>query len=58
MPGASFTEIWTATRHNGIAAGEKRWGDGLWDEIGISKEDILALYPQTQEVVPVIPVLP
>jgi ABC-type sugar transport system substrate-binding protein len=58
VPISTYTQMWTATRNNGIEAGEKRWGEGLWDAIQIPKDQIVAMYPQNQEVVTVIPVLP
>lgn len=58
VPISTYTQMWTATRNNGIAAGEARWGEGLWDAIQIPKEDIEAMYEQNQDVVQVIPILP
>ena len=58
VPISTYTEMWTATRNNGVAAGEARWGEGLWDAIGIAKADVEAMYEQNQDVVRVIPVLP
>ncbi len=51
VPVSTYTQMWTATRNNGIAAGEARWGEGLWDAIQIPKADIEAMYEQNQDVV-------
>lgn len=54
----SFTDMWVTTRNNGIAAGELRWGPGLWDAINLDKAQIEEQFPQTQEVRIVGPTLP
>lgn len=50
VPSHSYTDMWVANRHNGIAAGEKRWGPGLWDAIKMDKAQLEAAFPQTQDV--------
>lgn len=55
---ASYIPMWVATRANGIAAGQKRWGASLWSSSGLSLSSIKKLYPQTDKVTVVIPTLP
>lgn len=55
---STYTPMWTATRNNGIEAGELRWGDGLWDSIQLDRAAIANEYEQNQEVIVVLPVLP
>jgi hypothetical protein len=50
--------MWLATRNNGIAAGEKRWGAGLWKASGLNKSQIEKQYAQDQDVTVVVPTLP
>ncbi len=54
----SFTDMWVTTRANGIAAGELRWGEGLWEAIDLDKAQLEEAYPQVQEVRVVGPTLP
>lgn len=58
IPKSTFTGLWTATRSNGVAAGEKRWGPNLWSSTRMDKKAIEQKYPQTGGVQVVIPVLP
>lgn len=51
----SYTPMWLATRANGIEAGEKRWGPGLWADLKLDKAQIEAKFPQTDKVVVVTP---
>lgn len=51
----TYTPMWLATRSNGIAAGEKRWGSSLWADIKMDKAQIEATYPQTGTVEVVTP---
>jgi len=41
-----------------IAAGEKRWGAGLWKASGLNKAQITKHFPQSQDVTVVVPTLP
>lgn len=58
FPSAIFTEVYVATHANGVAAAEKRWGPGFWEDSGIAREDVEARWPQDAPVVVVRPVLP
>jgi ABC-type sugar transport system substrate-binding protein len=58
FPSALFTDVWLATRANGVAAAEKRWGEGIWDEMAIPREDVEARWPQDGELLVIHPVLP
>lgn len=49
---------WIATRHNGVESAEKRWGPTVWADIKLDKAQILATYPQTEEVQVVQPPAP
>ncbi len=51
----SYTPMWLATRTNGIEAGEKRWGPGLWTDLKLDKAQIEAKFPQSDKVVVVTP---
>ncbi|MDY5020999.1 MAG: substrate-binding domain-containing protein [Blautia sp.] len=53
-----MTASYTCTRKNGVAAAETKWGEGIWEEIGMSKEDIEAAYPQTDDLLVCYPTLP
>lgn len=55
---AAFTTAWVATRSNGIAAAEERYGPEVWDELQLDRDAVEARYPQTQEVVVMQPVVP
>lgn len=58
IPPSTYTPMWLATRNNGIAAGEKRWGAGLWKASGLNKAAIQKQFPQDQDVTVVVPTLP
>ena len=58
FPAALFTDCWVATRHNGIAAAEKRWGKDVWKAIDMDPKEIAGRTPQTQGVEVIRPVLP
>ena len=53
-----FTTAWVATRSNGVAAAEERYGPGIWDEVRLDRDEVVAQWPQTQEVVVMRPVSP
>jgi ribose transport system substrate-binding protein len=53
-----FTTAWVATRHNGIAAAERRYGPGVWEETKLDVAEIARQWPQTQDVVVMQPVSP
>lgn len=53
-----FTTAWVATRHNGIAAAEQRYGAGIWADVKLDKDQIAQQWPQTQQVVVMQPVSP
>jgi ribose transport system substrate-binding protein len=58
VPLRGYTPMWVANRHNGIAAGEKRWGENLWADVSMDKAAIEQAFPQTQDVMVVQPQLP
>lgn len=58
FPSAIFTEVYIATHANGVAAAEKRWGEKIWDDLGMAKADVEGRYPQTSDLVVVRPILP
>ena len=58
FPSAIFTEVYVATHSNGVAAAEKRWGQTVWDDLGIAKADVEARWPQDGSLIVVRPVLP
>ena len=58
FPNTLFTDAWLATRANGVAAVEKRWGANAWDDLGISRSDVEGRWKQDGELQVVHPVLP
>lgn len=58
VPIASYIPMWVATRRNGIAAAEMRYGSAFWKANGLDKTAIKKLYPQTQPVIVSQPTLP
>lgn len=58
IPAKIATECYTATQSNGVEAAEKKWGETVWEDIGFSKEDVEAAYPQDDELVVCYPTLP
>ncbi|SDT26934.1 sugar ABC transporter substrate-binding protein [Microlunatus soli] len=57
-PKATFTTAWVATRNNGIAAAEERYGPSIWKRIRLDPDDIRRRWPQDQQVVVQQPVVP
>lgn len=53
-----FTTAWVATRSNGIAAAELRYGDGVWTDVKLDRARIERDWPQDQQVVVMQPVSP
>lgn len=58
VPIASYIPMWVATRHNGIAAAEMRYGPTFWKENSLNKAALQKLYPQNQAVLVSQPTLP
>jgi ribose transport system substrate-binding protein len=58
FPGLMFTDAYVATRANGIAAAERRWGKDVWKEIEMDPKEIATRFPQTESVLVVRPTLP
>jgi ribose transport system substrate-binding protein len=58
FPVTSMTDAWVATRNNVVKAAEMRWGPKVWDDIKMSRADVQARFPQTQDVVVIHPVVP
>jgi len=58
FPSAIFTEVYIATHANGVAAAEKRWGEKIWDDLGLARADVEGRLPQTSDLVVVRPILP
>lgn len=53
-----FTTAWVATRHNGVAAAERRYGPGIWEQVKLDKAEVERQWPQTQDVVVMQPMSP
>jgi ribose transport system substrate-binding protein len=58
FPSTLFTDAWLATRANGVASAEKRWGAGIWDEMSIPREDVEGRWEQNGDLIVVHPILP
>ena len=58
FPATTFTNAWLTTRANVVASAEMRWGTSVWDDLQINKADVEAMFPQTEEVLVVHPILP
>lgn len=58
FPSSIFTDCYVATRHNGVAAAELRWGKDVWQKIGIDPKVVAAEWPQDQDVLVLHPTLP
>ena len=58
FPGLMFTDAYVATRANGIAAAERRWGKDVWKAIEMDPKEIATRFPQTESVLVVRPTLP
>lgn len=58
FPATTFTNAWLTTRANVVASAEMRWGTTVWDDLQISKADVEARFPQTEDVLVVHPILP
>ena len=58
VPKAQYTTSYGVTRWNGIAAAETRFGEGVWDDLGLDKNEIAKQFPQTQDVYVVKPLIP
>lgn len=56
--GQMYTTAYGANRHNGIEAAKVRYGENVWDELEMDPAEIAEMFPQTQEVYVVKPVLP
>lgn len=49
--GSTVTSAWVATRNNGVAAAEERYGKDIWGEIKLDPWQIEKSWPQNQKVV-------
>ena len=58
FPATTFTNAWLTTRANVVESAEMRWGPTVWDDLQLVRTDIEALFPQTEEVLVVHPILP
>lgn len=58
FPAFMFTDAFVATRANGVAAAEHRWGQDVWKEIGMDPKEIAGRLPQTDAILVVHPILP
>lgn len=54
----TYTTVWCVTRNNCVASAELRYGESFWEDEGLNKADIEALFPQTDEVILTRPTLP
>ena len=57
-PSSVTLPSWIATRHNGVESAEQRWGPNVWEDLKLDKDDVIARFPQTQEVQVVQPPAP
>ena len=58
VPKAQYTSSYGVTRWNGIEAAEIRFGESVWDDLGLDPEEIAEKFPQTQDVYVVMPLEP
>ena len=58
IPSSVTLPSWIATRHNGVESAEQRWGPNVWEDLKLDKDDVIARFPQTQEVQVVQPPAP
>jgi ABC-type sugar transport system substrate-binding protein len=58
IPIREFTNFFTATRSNGVKAIETRFGPNAWATLKLDKAQIMARFPQTQDVGMVSSVVP
>ena len=58
FPSTLFTDAWLATHANGVASAEKRWGEGIWDEMSIPRADVEGRWEQNGDLIVVHPILP
>jgi ribose transport system substrate-binding protein len=58
LPEMTFVDSYVATRHNVVAAAERRWGPEFWERVGVSKEEVEKQFPQKDELVIVTSVTP
>lgn len=52
------TACYCATRRNGVAAAEMKWGEEIWEKIGMTREEVEAAYPQDTELLVCYPTVP
>lgn len=52
------TVCYCATRRNGVAAAEMKWGEEIWEKIGMTREEVEAAYPQDTELLVCYPTVP
>jgi ribose transport system substrate-binding protein len=58
FPNLLFTDAYVATRANGVAAAEKRWGQNVWSDIGMDSKEVAGRDPQTGDILVIHPTLP
>lgn len=58
FPEALFTDVYVATRANGVEAAEMRWGKNVWNDLQLNPEEIAGRWPQTGKVLVIHPTLP
>lgn len=49
---------YVATRKNAVEAVEMRWTESFWEDVGLDKNEILSMFPQSESVLVMKPVLP
>ena len=54
----AYTTCWIATRHNCVEAAEMRYGESFWEDSGLDKSEIEAMFPQNDSVLAIRPSLP
>lgn len=58
IPLSTYASCYVATRHNGIAAGIKRWGPNFWTESKVDVNAVTSKYPQYDDILVVHPTAP
>lgn len=49
---------YVATRKNGVAAAEMKWGESFWEDVGLVKKDVEKMFPKEEDVIVALPSIP
>lgn len=52
------TACYCATRRNGVEAAEMKWGAEIWEDVGKTKDEVSAMYPQNDKLLICYPTAP